>query len=158
MVGPPCLTESTMNVSKKQPIHWCGGKPDKTNPMKLKRTAIGPAGQVVEMSLATGKTITSMLGNNYAQLKILEKEARGWLWYDDFEDEAARDALIASRREVNDLRNQDYAKLFETKLDRLADVLQANAAGLQRPTITDEQLQNAMLAEPPKKAAKKVSK
>ncbi len=148
-----------MNVSKKQPIHWCGDRPGKSNPMKLKRTAIGPAGQVIEMSLATGKTITSMLGNSYAQLKILEKEARGWVWFDSFEDEDARDALIEARREAKRLKNEDYAKLFETKMDKLAAVLEANAVGNQRPVLSDDQLQAAMLTDAPaKKPEKKAGK
>jgi len=144
-----------MRLDRKQPVHWCEAKPDKTNPMKLKRTAIGPAGQVVEVSLACGKTTTSMLGNNYGQLIQAQKEANGWVWYDSFEDDEARDALIAARREAKSLKNEDYAKLFETKLDKLAKVLEASAVGQQRPVLTDEQLAAAMAPEKPAPKTKK---
>ena len=139
-----------MNINKKQPIHWCTGNPGKEVPHELKRKAIGPAGQVVDMPLATGKTVKSMVGNNYGQLKMLEKPARGWLWYDDFEDEKARDAIIAARREAKDASNADYAKLFESKLDKLTAALEASAKNNERPTISDEQLQRVMLEEPAK--------
>lgn len=146
-----------MQLNKRQPVHWCSGKPNKENPMALKKQAIGPAGQVVYISLASGKTITSMLGNNYGQLIKAEKEARGWVWYDSFEDEAARDALIASRREAKSKKNADYAKLFESKLDKLTQVLEANMVGQQAPVLSDEQLQAAMASDAHKPKAKKAS-
>lgn len=122
--------------------------------MQLKKTAIGPDGQVVEISLATGKTITSMRGNDYGQMIAAEKAARGWVDYDSFDDEKARDALIESRRAIKNKKNADYAKLFETKLDRLAAVLEANAVGPARPVLTDDQLQAALVEPEPAKAKK----
>lgn len=146
-----------MRTNQKQVVAWCDPKPDKTNPMKLKRMAISPDGNVVEISLATGKTITSMLGNNYGQLIAAQKEARGWIWYDSFEDEEARDALIAARREVKAAKNADYSKLFETKMDKLAAVLEAHTLGQLRPVLSDEQLQ-AALVEPVAEKSKKAGK
>lgn len=115
--------------------------------MHLKRRAIGPAGQDVYISLATGKTVTSMIGNNYGQLKAAEKAGRDWVWYDDFEDEDARDALIASRRAVHASKNAEYQQMFESKLDKLAKALENATTGNQRPQLTDEQLERAMLGD-----------
>ena len=145
-----------MKSNQKQVVAWCDPKPDKTNPMQCKAKAISPDGNVVEISLATGKTITSMLGNNYGQLIEMQKKARGWVWYDSFDDDEARDALIAARRAVKATKNADYSKMFETKMDKIADALEKATLGQIRPTLSDEQLQAALVepAPAPKKPKK----
>ena len=141
--------------------------------MQLKKKVIGPAGQVVWLSLATGKTITSTIGNSYKDLVELEKKGRGWIDYAECPDNscedvpalelrgakdkglcktcAAREALIRTRVKAKNLENADYAKMFETNLDKLAKVLEANMMGAQAPKLTDEQLQAAMATPVPEK-------
>lgn len=160
-----------MQLGKKEPIHWCKGKSEKRNPMGLKRKAIGPAGQVVEMSLANGKASRHIIGNTYAQLIEHEKQGRGWVWYDDCSDCPPvpapknpgddvdlsghckecrkRELLIATRREAQNARGTEYAKLFETRLDKLAEVLERGMVGNVKPTVSQEQLAEVMTAAPP---------
>lgn len=164
-----------MNIGKKAEIYWI--KDDegdaKQNPMKLKRKAIGPAGQVVEISMATGKTIKSYMGNSYAQLIAHEKERRGWVWYEECAEcgpvEAmefrempgaddhlcekcqVRETLIRTRVQAKGVENADYMKLFETQLDKLTKVLESKAVDGQLPKVSDEALLAAMSAPEPKK-------
>lgn len=111
--------------------------------MALKRKAISPSGTVVEISLATGKAIRNMMGNTYAQMIQHEKERRGWVWYDSMDDDA-REALISSRQATHTSEQSEYAQMFSTKLDRLAEVLERGVAGPARPAVTSEQLAEAM--------------
>lgn len=154
------------NFGQKSPIYWCAGKPKDANPMALKQKAIGPSGQVVEISMATGKTIKSYIGNTYAQMKQIEKQARGWVWYEECEngcdpvaalefrpddtksklcsDCMVRETLIRTRTEAKTASGRDYASMFETRLDKLAAVLEDQMVNNQRPVISDDALLAAM--------------
>lgn len=142
-----------MRVNKEQPIHWCQSKPAKQNPMQLKRKAIGPAGQVVEISLANGKAITNTIGNTYKQMIEHEKARRDWVWYDSLGDNE-REALIEARQTAHAQSQVDYARLFETKLDKLAEVLERSMVGGVKPTVSQEQLAEVMTAQPKERKSK----
>lgn len=164
------------SFGQKEPIHWCKANTGKTNPMKLKMKAISPAGVVTHISLATGKTITSTLNNPYAELKKLEKAGRDWVQYAECESGCEpvparepgvelclsehcdlckkREALISSRVDAKNLKNGEYSKLFETRLDKLAEVIERGMVGNVRPVVPADQLAEVMTAEPPKKSAK----
>lgn len=163
-----------MKYDKKDNIHWCRSNPAKSNPMQLKRRAIGPAGQVVDISLANGKAQVQLIGNSYAQLIQHEKEHnRGWVWYYECkecppaparekrtgkenwcEKCAAREALIDTRVSLKSAENAEYQELFESKMDKLAKVIEAKMVADVRPSISPEALVAAMNAEPPKKSGK----
>ncbi len=165
------------SFNRKEPIHWCTSVTPGTNPMRLKRKAIGPAGQVVEISLATGKTITNHDGNSYKDMILREKKSRDWVWYEECpadcgpvaalenmqrdgdealcETCAKREALIRARVEAKGRANADYARMFETNLDKLAKVLEQNMVGTVAPKLTDEQLANAMATAPVSKKRRK---
>lgn len=156
------------SFGRKEPIHWCRANVGKQNPMKVKMKAISPNGTVTHISLATGKTITSTLNNPYAELKRLEKLGREWVEYVECESDCApvparepgvefdlsghcdtckkREALIASRVEAKNLKNADYIKLFETRLDKLAEVIERGMVGNVRPQVSPDQLAEVMSA------------
>lgn len=143
-----------MNLGNKEPIAWVTSKTGKTNPMKLKRKAISPDGNVVEISLANGKAADKMLGNTYAQLIQYEKERKNWVWYDSFDDEKAREALIASRQATKRASHEEYLQLFQTKLDKLTEVLEKSMVGDTRPKLSDDQLAEVMTAQPKERKSK----
>lgn len=151
----------------KEPIHWCKGKVGKANPMQLKRKAISPAGNVVEVSLATGKTITSRINNPYAQLIELELESKDWIWYETCDNGCApvrtvsddiaghcetckkRELLIRTRQEVTRNRGADYAKMWETQMDKLAKAIASQTVANQAPTLKMEDLREILTAPAP---------
>lgn len=162
------------SFNQKDPIHWCKATTDGRNPMKLKRKAISPAGTVCEISLANGKAQTRMLGNVYAQIVQAEKLAQDWIWYETCDDcppveagadiEAlglcskcmAREVLIGTRQQAHSGKSADYAAMFESRMDRLARVMEANMVADQRPKLSTEQLEVALADE--KKKEKVVRK
>ena len=157
-----------MQLGQKEPIHWCRKNVGDGNPMALKRKGISPTGNVAEISMATGKTITKVMGNAYMQLKEYEKPLRGWVWYhecdscepvpqaeklrlegktfadlDLCEDCMKRENLIAVRQAAKKASTEDYIAQFHTANDKLTEVLAAIVSkdGLQAtPKLTDEQL------------------
>ena len=157
-----------MQLGQKEPIHWCRKNVGDGNPMQLKRKGISPTGNVSEISMATGKTITKVLGNAYMQLKEYEKPMRGWVWYhecpscedvpqaetlmnagqtfadlDLCDDCMKRENLIAVRQAAKKASTEDYIAQFHTANDKLTEVLAkiVEKEGLgSTPQLTDEQL------------------
>lgn len=157
------------NFSRKEPIAWVSGRNSNENPMALKRKAIGPNGTVTYISLANGKAQTNIVGNSYAQLKELEKPTRGWVWYAECDecppvealDEkrerddsglckvcAERELLIRTRVETKDKKNSDYDKLYQTRFDKLTEVLEKTVGSNQPPSISVEDFAKIMNAAP----------
>ncbi len=165
-----------MQLNKKEPIYWCkmGMGDDKKNPMALKQKAIGPSGQVVEISMASGKTIVSWVGNAYADIIKREKLRRDWVWYVDCPKEKnkcyagpmfgknrrskdaefcvacmEREELIRTRTEMKNASNAENAAAYETRLDKLARLMEATMINNIPAPITDAQLTAAMAADVP---------
>jgi len=159
-------------INKKQSISWLQDSvTDKANPMALKRRAIGPDGQVVEISLATGKTITNRIGNAYADIIEHSKQRLGWLFYDeckvgcdeiDIENGNAElcksceflKKEIVARRSKKAKQNAEYAEGFKTNMDRLADVLaKSNAVNADPATAIVAEMAKTTVSQKPKKKA-----
>lgn len=49
------------------------------------------------------------------------------------------------------MKNGEYAKLFETRLDKLAEVIERGMVGEVRPTVPADQLAEVMTAAPVEK-------
>ncbi len=162
------------NFSKAENIYWCRANPGKSNPMKLKRKAISPAGNVTDISLANGKASVQLIGNSYAQMIQHEKEhRRGWVWYEEcatcepapaVEDRTgeeewcqtcrAREALIDTRQQMRTKSNDEYLVLFESKLDKVAKLLEDKAIDSVRPKISEQDLAKALAPVETKKRRK----
>lgn len=162
------------SFGQKENIHWCG-----TKSTRLERKGISPCGTVAPVPLGNGKAQTRLLGNVYAQIVQAEKLLRGWVWYEacdecppvgsggnrSHEEIASlglcekctvRETLIATRQSVQTSDASEYANQFESRIEKVAKMMEAQMVGNVRPQLTDDQLAAAMGV--PIKKAKSASK
>jgi hypothetical protein len=111
-------------MKKTDPITWendpslIRARAAKQNPiLDNKRKAIAPNGDVVEISLASGRKVP-VAHNLYKLDKTAAKEKKGFVWYDSL-PEVEREALIASRQAEHIEKQSKLASQFAGDKDRL---------------------------------------